>query len=350
MYIKVNQSLKFQNQKQPEKLKRYYESEDKLKKYIKEENYKLNEIALNTNKVFNNNFDIKSKEYPIFQLNYHKKAVNCLLLLKDGRMASTSDDGSLIIYHKITYKPDLIIQEYDNIKCLTQLNSGTIAYCFDNIKIKLFNINGNNYKILQTLHYHTGTVCKIIELENKNLISCSFDGYLVVYSMENNEYKLNYKIKANNKCYSVIQTKNNEICYSDNYGFMNDDYDICFYDIFKRKKLETINGIRGRDLFMIRDNLLLIGGYKLSIIDVNVHNLIRIVNIVSWTNAFCLINENTLLTGDSSGAIIQYKIQDNNLILIYKKENAHNAHITSLLNLSNNQFASGSHDHTIKIW
>jgi len=50
--------------------------------------------------ILSNNFDIKEKKYPILKLKLHENRVNCLILLKDGRMASGSNDNSIIIYKK----------------------------------------------------------------------------------------------------------------------------------------------------------------------------------------------------------------------------------------------------------
>ena len=164
--------------KKDEKIKNL---ENKLKKYIKEEN--TNEINNN----LYNNFNIKLKEYPIHELKFHTNRVLCLNILKDGRLVSGSDDHSIIIYNKNTYKPDLIIKEHSNyVNCIIQLSSGILASCSDDHTIKLFNINGNNYNIIQTLNYHTNYVYKIIELENKQLVSCSYDQSVIFYFKENN--------------------------------------------------------------------------------------------------------------------------------------------------------------------
>ena len=48
--------------------------------------------------------------------------------------------------------------------------------------------------------------------------------------------------------------------------------------------------------------------------------------------------------------IKQWKIDRDNLILISKKEKAHDNYINVLLNLGNGLIASGSEDTTIKIW
>ena len=64
----------------------------------------------------------------------------------------------------------------------------------------------------------------------------------------------------------------------------------------------------------------------------------------------CILNQNMLLTGDQSKIIRQWRIVDDNLILISKKEKVHDDVITDLLNLGNGYIASGSRDKTIKIW
>ena len=67
-------------------------------------------------------------------------------------------------------------------------------------------------------------------------------------------------------------------------------------------------------------------------------------------NGACILNKNILFTGDSKGIIREWKIEEDNLILISKKENAHNDCISILLNIGSGHIASGSYDTLIKIW
>ena len=90
---------------------------------------------------------------PIYKLTNHTNYVICLCILNDGRLVSGSEDKSMIIYNKITYQPDIIIKEHNSgICCIIQLSSGILASCSDDNTIKLFNINGMKYEILQTLN------------------------------------------------------------------------------------------------------------------------------------------------------------------------------------------------------
>ena len=320
------------------------------------------DILLNKIKNFGNiitednlyyNYKIEMKN-PIHKLTNHTYDVYCLCMLNDGRLVSGSADYSIIIYDKNTYQPDLIIKEHsDYVLCLIQLSSGILASCSCDKTIKLFNINGKKYEVLQTLNYHNNYVYKIIETKNKALISCSHDSSIIFYLKDNNEYKKDYQISTNGPCYTIIQTKDNEICYLEDYKR------ICFYDIFERKKINASISIEDSYssyklwFIMIKKNLLLVPGTnKISIINTDEYNLVRTIEVPNSNliTGVCLLNKDMLLTGDFSKTIRQWKIEGDNLILISKKEKAHDSDINVLLNLGNGYIASGSDDKTIKIW
>ena len=299
------------------------------------------------------NDKIENKNH-IYTLSNHTNFVLCLCVLNDGRLVSGSSDKSIIIYNKNTYQPDLIIKEHkESVYCIIQLSTGELVSCSQDYKIKIYNIKGSEYEVIQTLNNHTNTVFKILELKNKVLTSCSFDGSFICYKRDNKEFKKDYQIETNGPCYSIIQTKDNEICYSE-----RNNKAICFYDILEGKikeKIPNINKCNGyaERFIMIREDLLLIPGEnQLSIINTNEYKLTRIIDVpnTNYIYGVCLLNKNMLLTGDKSKIIRQWKIDGDNLILISKKEQAHDKDINVLLNMGNGLIASGSDDYTIKIW
>ena len=333
--------------------------EDQLKKVNKNEKQK-EEIKKENNyfKIDNNNnlykdFNIKLKD-PIHILNNHKSSVYCLLVLNDGRLVSCSYDKSIIIYNKITYNPDLIINEHkDSVRCIIQLDSGILVSCSMDKTIKLFNIKGVNYETIQTLNYHTDGVFKIIEIKNRYLVSCSSDKSIIFYIKNNYQYIKDYQIPTKGSCYSVIQTKENEICYSE-----KDNNNICFYDLNERKiksflsNINKYNGNLERFIMIKKDLLLIPGENKISIVDINQYKVARIIEVPgsNWLYGVCILNEDMLLTGDGSKRIIQWKIEGDNLILISSKNNTHNSYINFLLNMGNGHIASGFDDKIIKIF
>ena len=314
---------------------------------IKNKDNKDNNInnQINNNNLYND-FNIELKN-PIHILNYHTDDVYCLTLLNDGRLVSGSVDGSIIIYNKETFKPELVIKEHnDTVIWITQLSSGILASCSSDKTIKLFNIKGNKYEVLQTLNDHTNIILKIIELKNKTLVSCSWDCSILFYIKDNSKYKKDSQISTNGKCFDIIQTKDNEICYD------NGNNTICFYDLLDKKVKFSVSNISMRRMIMMTKDLLLITGEnKISIINVNNYKL-RIIDVSGAGDIWgvCMLNQNMLLTGDKAKIIRQWKFEDDNLILVSKKEKAHDGWIYTLMNLRNGHIASGSGDETIKIW
>ena len=342
-----------------EKIKNIEEKDNiilQLREKIKKLEEKSSEKEKNDkNKNVNKSFDINSKNF-IHKLNFHSKNVNCFAILNDGRLVSGSGDSTIIIYNKTTYQPDLIIREHkDKVLCITKLDSGILASCSYDRTIKLFNIKENNYELLQTLNNHTSNIYKIIEIKNKYLISCSSDKSIIFYTKDKSEYIQDFKISTNLPCYSVIQTKENEICYSESENIPK--YNICFYDLKKRKIKSSMHNISISGSLgtfnIISKNLLVIGGErKITIIDINKYKLVRIIEVTDskWIFGFCMINENIFLTGDNNGTILQWKIDKDNLVLISNKEKAHDNCIGVLIKIGEDQIASGSDDQTIKIW
>jgi len=326
-----------------------------LEVQLKDKTNSLNNNDLDNNNLDNSlnnidNFNISLKN-PIHTLYYHTGSISCLSILNDGRLISGIAAKSIIIYNKTTFQPDLIIKEHKSIvNCITQLNSGILATCSYDKTIKLFNIKGNNYNIIQTLNDHTDYVYKIIEIENKYLVSCSHDKSIIFYLKDNLKYKKDYQISTNGPCICIGQIKENEICYSE----YKDK--ICFYDINERKIKSSISNIDKSSLspFIIisKDLLFISGENKISIININYYELIREIEVSNsgWINGVCMLNKNILFTGDDEGIIREWKIEEDNLILISKKENAHNDCINTLLNIGNGHIASGSVYSLIKIW
>ena len=79
-----------------------------------------NEINLNENNNNINNQNDKIKKFNILNsnisntFNFHSDYINQIILLKDGRIASSSNDKSIIIYNKINYSIQLQIKNLDD--------------------------------------------------------------------------------------------------------------------------------------------------------------------------------------------------------------------------------------------
>ena len=105
---------------------------------------------------------------------------------------------------------------------------------------------------------------------------------------------------------------------------------------------------------MISKDLLLITGEKIiQIVNVNTYNLIKTINVDDSGRIYtaCMLNKDMILTSDENKRIIQWwKIENDNLKIISKKENAHDNEIVTLSKLGNGLILSGSGDNSVKIW
>ena len=350
---KINVSIKKCEESANTSIVLNIDDEKEIKEYIKS----LGKIEIENNSEINydlyNNFNIQLKN-PIHHLKYHTGNIYCLTILKDGRLVSGSGDSYIIVYNKLTYQRDIIIKEHKgDVNCIITLSSGELVSCSADKEIKIFTIENNKYKILQTLKNHTHTVYKIVQLKNKNLVSCSADSSIIFYNKNNLGFISNFKIETNGGCYFVIQTKDNELCYSE-----DKNSSICFYDLIENKLKSSLSNISKKHnqracIIKISKELILIPGYnKLSIINTNNYQLVRIIEVLAsnWFCGVCLLNKNMILTADYSEIISQWKIEGDNLNLVSKKEKAHEQDIVILLNLGNGLIASGSEDHSVKIW
>ena len=132
---------------------------------------------------------------------------------------------------------------------------------------------------------------------------------------------------------------------------------ICFFDLLEKKvkasisKINKVIGALEGIVMMTKDLLLVAGCNEISSINVNNYKL-RIIDVPGADSIYgvCILKQNKLLTGDQSKIIRQWRIEGDNLILISKKEKAHDGSIYGLLNLGNGHIASCSEDMTIKIW
>ena len=128
--------------------------------------------------------------------------------------------------------------------------------------------------------------------------------------------------------------------------------------ISKRNIKAFITGISKRNgtdewLIMLNESFLAVPGKNIiTIINVNLYKIVRIIkaDYSGWIMGSCILNENILLTGDNNYYIRQWKIVEDNLLLISKKEYSHKGDINTLINLGDGHFASGSDGGTVKIW
>ena len=202
-----------------------------------------------------------------------------------------------------------------------------------------------------------------MELNNKRLISYSSGNnecYIIIYYEKNNQYSEDYNFNIGNcNCYcrnQIIQIKENKICYliSKEKGYEKKYLFLCFFDLLERKQLKEIeiclNEHNPIIMNMVTKDLLLIAHWNsFFLINLDQYNIIRQIEVEENNyTCLCLLSKNMFLTGDSKGAIKQWKIEGNEITLFSSKHIAHNGEISTILKLGEGRILSCGDG--FKIW
>ena len=311
-------------------------------------------IEKNKNNFYFQNFNI-FKLKPKYKLKYHgEKQIKTILHLYDGRLISGGENGFIIIYNKETFQPEIIIKEQtSNINHLIQLKDGNIISCSNDKTMILFQLTDNNkYKILSQVNVGNDNYPhKIRELDN-NLIGLVASNFIIFYTNNKNTFIENFNIKINKigQYRNMIKVKKGELIIS------GTDDKIQFFELNTKQLKEIIDINRdihwGIDelLCMMNDKCLCVGGAdKITIIDVYQKNIISEVEDKGAHICLFKLNDSILLSGKGDGSITQWKINQNNLSISFKKEKAHESNIRQIITI--NQFiVTCSDDHSINIW
>ena len=316
------------------------------------------QIELNYNEIFKD-FNIINLT-PKYKLSNHgENPIYTILQLQDGRLASGGNDGVINIYNKETFKPELTINEHSNsVYHIIQLKNGNLISCSNGEKtMNVYQLlENNNYKLLSQINVgkinQNYSPRKIRELENGQIGLVAQESiifYLNINNQLDEDFKINKDDNQIGNYYNMIPVKPGELVICGNKD------KIQFFELNSRKLKEIIN--INRDIHWSPDNLLCmmnerclcIGGKnKITLIDIYQKSIIKEIEDQGVHMCLFKLNDNILLSGKEND-ITQWKISQNNLTLVSKKEKAHQGYIFQIIKF-NNLVISCSDDKSIKIW
>ena len=305
-------------------------------------------IENNEKKINENNLQINEniKKFNILNtnisntLNYHTDFVNQIILLQDGRIASCSNDYSIIIYNKEDYSIQLQIQNLDNsVYNIIQGNNGYIFASIGYGTITIIKLTSlTSYQIIQNFKPHNRDDNKIIELKDGRYVSCSDDKTIKIWKFNNNELILDKTLNQDNYISSIIELKENEII-----SIPDGNSSIIFWNINELKIISQINQIEcnygWNNIKKLLNNIIIVGGKKFIYL-INNYNLINKIEINSECYSICYVNDGSILTGHENGYIKQWDLNNNELKLIGEKK-VHDYTIRVISQLKNDSILSG---------
>ena len=275
-------------------------------------------------------------------LEKHTNIVNQIILLKDGRIASSSDDKSILIYNKEMDQVELTINLDDKVYNIMQSNDGYIFASLESGSISIIKLNSlNSYQLIESVKEHQDSVNKIIEIKDGRFISCSNDKTIKIWEFSNEKLILNKTLNEDNEINSIIEYKENEI--------ISTPYrkgSIIVWDIneSKNKKVFSMEcyGL-WNNIQKINDHNVIIGGEKYIYLFQN-YDLIKKIEINSGCYSICYLSNGNILTGHHNGNIKEWKFYGDELNCIGEKERAHDNEINVICEIKNKFILTGALD------
>ena len=157
---------------------------------------------------------------------------------------------------------------------------------------------------------------KIIQLNNKNLLSCSDDKSIKIWNENNKIYNEKFNLIVDDYVRNIIEMKNNIIVYNVSYNKLE------IYDLNLNKKIKFFNNLSlstkiGSQFILINDKLIIGGDKKIYVINNNfeIENSFEfksnIVSVLYLFNDFYVV-------GDAEGIISIFELFKIKPILIKK--------------------------------
>ncbi len=138
---------------------------------IKLKNFKVEDMKIKYNKAIKSN-------------------INCLIVLKDGRIAVSKNENNRNIYiyeikEKEKLNEEMILEGHNRkINYLYELKDKRIISC-DSKEIKIWTVTNFSYKCDYTINTNSHDINQIIQLQNEKILTCSKNCYIIQWNNKN---------------------------------------------------------------------------------------------------------------------------------------------------------------------
>ena len=276
----------------------------------------------------------------------HTSQVTSLLLLKNKKIASCSNDKTIRVYDPNNgYKCEEVFNRHSNsIVSICELDDGTIVSCSWDKSIII-----GDYSIKNA---HSNYINKVITLPNNRIASCAGQTIKVwksepPYNENDNLIKI---LQGHLKwVVSILYIQEMDILLS-----VSLDNTIRLWNMSTYQCSKVIDGVEiswNNALYRIDNDRVIIGGKnKFSIINIDKCVIETTIEDRAFENVRCFLklrDNKTILCGCDNGLFCFYNMNTGE----HKTTmNNHNKSISDLLRIDDNTFLSCSFDGTIKIW
>ena len=227
--------------------------------------------------------------------------------------------------------------------------------------MKIFSLNfiSNSYNINYQIKAHNSFICKVIELKNGNLFSCSYDKTVKIWDLnnKNNNFCL-FSITNSDFCTDIIEFDEENIFYNNNnyfligLTFMKNSLILWNENLEQKFLVKNIESSGTNKELLVYNNNVIIGGEK-HVYFLNVSNnnlLVKSFDINFNIHCVEIIFNDILIFGDQSGNFYQFSINNNNISDLGEKNKIFKKKINCIIKSNDNNLIFFGSDKTLKIF
>ena len=319
---------------------------------------------------FKSQFVLSKQEVDLKQMEnvqdytFHKQKVNCLLLLRDGRIASAGSDQKIQIFDVQNKDPPLFLNAHSSsINSICQLSSGKIVSCSNDRTVKVLALTNQTLEIEKTITEHKSEVNKVISLSNERFASCSNDNTINIYN-NSPPYALITSIQCDKgKVNTILQLKNKEILVS-----AIGDKTLIFWSLISytcESALFGVECVHNNSIVQVDENRIALGHYKgIMIINTDSYSIVTTIKIdkfykledLTWggVSSMLILRDGNILVGCPDGGFycVDIETYESSYKSDTNKTNSklHSNSIADMINISDKSFLTCSYDGMIKRW
>lgn len=238
--------------------------------------------------------------------------IHCLLKLKDGRLASGSEDSTIkIINFADNYKLDLSLTGHTKaVRSMIQLENGTLISSSEDKSIKFWTIKKDSFTCDHTIeNAHDDKVIKLVKISEEEIASISTDSEVKIWKTSE-PFESGTSLDANSRVVAIYKPKDHNYLIS-----IGEDKRMLFWNLETYKCDKIINGVncfKENSICEMKDGKLFIGGYyKLTIIDLVKQKYYFVLEKETLNGIYCplLLSNGQIIYG--IGAVGMYLYSSN---------------------------------------